>query len=119
MAALRFGYNPTERQSFPCASGVAARPAGRGPHWTKAGAWAFLPPPVWAGQEQEENLPQSLDEVRYEIALANRMLANEGVLDAFGHVSMRHPDDPGRYLLSRSRGPELVEPDDVLEFNMD
>jgi HCOMODA/2-hydroxy-3-carboxy-muconic semialdehyde decarboxylase len=64
-------------------------------------------------------LPQSLDEVRYEIALANRMLANEGVLDAFGHVSMRHPDHPGRYLLSRSRGPELVEPDDILEFDLD
>jgi len=64
-------------------------------------------------------LSQSLDELRYEVALANRMLANEGILDAFGHVSVRHPDDPNRYLLSRSRGPELVEPDDILEFNLD
>jgi ribulose-5-phosphate 4-epimerase/fuculose-1-phosphate aldolase len=64
-------------------------------------------------------LPQSLDEIRYELALANRMVANEGVLDAFGHVSLRHPDDPNRYLLSRSRSPELVEPGDILEFNLD
>ena len=56
---------------------------------------------------------------REEVALGNRILANEGVLDAFGHVSIRHPENPGRYLLSRSRSPELVEPGDVLEFDLD
>jgi HCOMODA/2-hydroxy-3-carboxy-muconic semialdehyde decarboxylase len=64
-------------------------------------------------------VPASLDEVRYELALASRMLANEGVLDAFGHVSMRHPTDPSRYLLPRSRSPQLVEPSDVLEYTLD
>jgi ribulose-5-phosphate 4-epimerase/fuculose-1-phosphate aldolase len=64
-------------------------------------------------------VPNDLAEARYQVALANRMLANEGVLDAFGHVSLRHPGDPSRYLLSRSRSPELIEPDDVLEFNLD
>ena len=54
-----------------------------------------------------------------ELALANRILAHEGVLDAFGHVSVRHPTDPGRYLLSRSRAPLLVEPDDILEYTLD
>jgi HCOMODA/2-hydroxy-3-carboxy-muconic semialdehyde decarboxylase len=47
------------------------------------------------------------------------MVANEGVLDAFGHVSMRHPDNPNRYFLSRSRAPELVEPDDLIEYDLD
>src|SRR5439155_21512418 len=47
------------------------------------------------------------------------MLANEGVLDAFGHVSLRHPANPARYLLARSRSPQLVEPADVLEFTLD
>ena len=60
----------------------------------------------------------NLDDVRGELARANRILAHEDVLDAFGHVSVRHPDDPGRYLLSRSRGPELVQPDDILEFTL-
>src|ERR1039457_491553 len=47
------------------------------------------------------------------------MVANEGVIDAFGHVSMRHPDNPGRYLLSRSRAPELVQPADFVEYDLD
>jgi HCOMODA/2-hydroxy-3-carboxy-muconic semialdehyde decarboxylase len=61
----------------------------------------------------------SLEEVRYDIALASRILANEGVLDAFGHVSMRDPDDPTRYFLPRSRSPQLIEPKDVLEYTLD
>jgi HCOMODA/2-hydroxy-3-carboxy-muconic semialdehyde decarboxylase len=64
-------------------------------------------------------LTTDLAEARRELALANRIVANEGVLDAFGHVSMRHPGDPNRYLLSRSRSPELVEPDDLIEYDLD
>jgi HCOMODA/2-hydroxy-3-carboxy-muconic semialdehyde decarboxylase len=64
-------------------------------------------------------VPDNLADIRYDIALANRMLANEGVLDAFGHVSARHPSDPGKYLLSRSRSPQLIEPDDLIEFTLD
>src|SRR5262245_31017114 len=60
-----------------------------------------------------------LAEARYELALANRIIAHEGVLDGFGHVSMRHPSDPGRYLLARSRSAELIEPSDILEFTLD
>ncbi len=59
------------------------------------------------------------EDARYELALASRMLANEGVLDGFGHVSLRHPKDPGRFLLSRSRSPQLVETKDLLEFTLD
>ncbi|MEX2453363.1 MAG: class II aldolase/adducin family protein [Rhodospirillaceae bacterium] len=51
-----------------------------------------------------------------EIVVANRILAHEDVVDAFGHVSVRHPDDPGRYLMARSRSPELVTMDDIMEF---
>ena len=54
-----------------------------------------------------------------ELVTANRILAHEGVLDAFGHVSLRHPADPRRYLLPRSRSPQLVEPADVLEYTLD
>jgi HCOMODA/2-hydroxy-3-carboxy-muconic semialdehyde decarboxylase len=61
----------------------------------------------------------NLIEARRELALANRIVANEGVIDAFGHVSMRHPDNPNRYFLSRSRAPELVGPDDFIEYDLD
>jgi HCOMODA/2-hydroxy-3-carboxy-muconic semialdehyde decarboxylase len=68
---------------------------------------------------EETSVANTLSEARRELALANRIVANEGVLDAYGHVSMRHPDDPGRYLLSRSLAPELVTPDDLIEYDLD
>ena len=61
----------------------------------------------------------TLDEARGLLATANHILAREGVLDAFGHVSMRHPSNPERYLIARSRSPELIEPSDILEFTLD
>jgi len=64
-------------------------------------------------------VPHSLADLRTELALANRIVANEGIIDAFGHVSARHPDNPNRYFLSRSRAPELVEPDDLIEYDLD
>ena len=53
------------------------------------------------------------------LVTANRILAREGVVDAFGHVSIRHPERPDRYLLSRARAPELIEIEDVMEFACD
>lgn len=64
-------------------------------------------------------MSSKFDQAREQLARANRMIANEGVLDAFGHVTLRHPTDPGRYLMSRSRAPELVQPDDIHEFTLD
>jgi HCOMODA/2-hydroxy-3-carboxy-muconic semialdehyde decarboxylase len=69
--------------------------------------------------EKRTTVADLLADLRYDIALANRILAHEGVLDAFGHVSARHPGDPQRYMLSRSRAPELVEPGDILEYTLD
>src|SRR5262249_10214873 len=69
-------------------------------------------------EKQETPVPDDLAEVRYQVALANRMLANEGVLDAFGHVSLRHPTDPARDLLSRRRWRGGVEAADILEFTL-
>jgi len=54
-----------------------------------------------------------------ELVFANRILAREGVVDAFGHVSVRHPRNPDRYLLARSRSPELVTGDDIMEFTLE
>jgi HCOMODA/2-hydroxy-3-carboxy-muconic semialdehyde decarboxylase len=52
------------------------------------------------------------------LATANRILAREGVLDAFGHISMRHPENPARFYLARSLAPELVTAADVIEFDL-
>ena len=54
-----------------------------------------------------------------ELVIANRILARENVIDGFGHVSVRHPTNPDRFLLSRSRSPEIVTRDDIMEFELD
>ena len=54
-----------------------------------------------------------------DLVAANRILAMEGIVDAYGHVSVRHPANPNRYLLSRSQGPEFVVASDILEYDLD
>ena len=54
-----------------------------------------------------------------DLVIANRILGHENVMDASGHVSMRHPTRPDRYLLSRSRSPQLVSCKDIMEFTLD
>jgi HCOMODA/2-hydroxy-3-carboxy-muconic semialdehyde decarboxylase len=54
-----------------------------------------------------------------ELVLANRILNDRGVLDAYGHVSIRHPSDPGRYLMARAVAPGLVTAEDIMEFDLD
>jgi ribulose-5-phosphate 4-epimerase/fuculose-1-phosphate aldolase len=54
-----------------------------------------------------------------ELVLANRILNDRGVLDAYGHVSIRHPADPQRYLMARALAPGLVTAADVMEFDLD
>jgi len=54
-----------------------------------------------------------------DLAAASRILAAQGVVDGFGHVSMRHPSAPDRYLMARSIAPALVTPDDIIEYDLD
>jgi HCOMODA/2-hydroxy-3-carboxy-muconic semialdehyde decarboxylase len=54
-----------------------------------------------------------------DLVIANRILAKEDVVDAYGHVSIRHPQKPDRYLLSRSLSPEFVTRGDIIEFMLD
>ena len=61
----------------------------------------------------------ALDIATIDLVIANKVLARVGAVDAYGHVSVRHPTDPARFLLSRSRSPELVERDDIMVFNLD
>jgi ribulose-5-phosphate 4-epimerase/fuculose-1-phosphate aldolase len=54
-----------------------------------------------------------------ELVLANHILANEGVLDGYGHVSVRSPADPSHYFLARSKAPALVTAADITEHDLD
>ena len=54
-----------------------------------------------------------------DLVLAYRILAAHGVVDAYGHVSVRAERDQHRYLLARAMAPELVTADDIFEFDLD
>ncbi|KXS38051.1 MAG: class II aldolase/adducin-like protein [Halomonadaceae bacterium T82-2] len=59
------------------------------------------------------------DDLLQDLVHANHILFDEGVLDAFGHVSVRHPDRPDRFLLARNMAPGLVRAEDIIEFELD
>src|SRR5438105_14016618 len=61
----------------------------------------------------------SLDSLIQDLVIANRILAREEVVDAYGHVSVRHPDDPKCFLIARSLAPDLVGPEDIVELDLD
>jgi len=54
-----------------------------------------------------------------DLVAAYRILAEHGVIDAYGHVSMRSPDNPKRYFIARSLAPEIVQVEDILEYDLD
>ena len=54
-----------------------------------------------------------------DLALANHILVNQGVLDGFGHISARHPHKPDRFFIARSMAPALVEAVDIVEVDLD
>src|SRR5258707_2130519 len=60
-----------------------------------------------------------LDTLLDELVTANRILAREEVVDSFGHISVRHPDRPDRFFLSRARAPDCIEREDIMEFTLD
>jgi ribulose-5-phosphate 4-epimerase/fuculose-1-phosphate aldolase len=54
-----------------------------------------------------------------DLVAANRILAEHGVIDAYGHVSLRSPQDPQRFFLARAIAPETVQVEDILEYDLD
>src|SRR6201987_184927 len=60
-----------------------------------------------------------LEDLLRDLVVANRILAREDVVDAYGHISVRHPDNPKRFFISRSLAPELIEKGDIVELDLD
>jgi ribulose-5-phosphate 4-epimerase/fuculose-1-phosphate aldolase len=69
--------------------------------------------------EQPKKTPKTVSEAIAQVVMANRILANEGVLDALGHVSLRNPENSGAFFQARSLSPFEVTADDILEINLD
>ena len=54
-----------------------------------------------------------------DLVASNKILHQQGVNDAFGHVSVRSDKNPNRYFLARSLAPDLVTADDLIEYDLD
>lgn len=57
--------------------------------------------------------------LKEDLVTANRILAANNVLDSFGHVTIRHPDNPNHYFMSRARAPDCVQIVDITEFTLE
>ena len=79
---------------------------------------AVLAPPRPAAAQSASAGPPD-PQLLEDLVAANRILVDQGVLDGYGHVSVRHDRDPARFLMSRSLAPELVTAADVLEYALD
>ena len=62
---------------------------------------------------------KEIEQAKRHLVIANRVLAMEEILDAYGHVSIRNPENPERFFLARSLSPELVGVEDLIEFTLD
>jgi ribulose-5-phosphate 4-epimerase/fuculose-1-phosphate aldolase len=70
-------------------------------------------------QDTSRQSAGSVESAIEDLVVASRVLARHGVLDAWGHVSIRHPANPEHYLLSRARAAALVSVEDIMEFDLD
>jgi len=66
---------------------------------------------VTAEQEDAERIA--------DLIVANHIIADQGVVDGFGHISVRSAKNPNHYFISRSRAPALVSADDIMEYSLD
>lgn len=57
--------------------------------------------------------------VKDDLVAANRILSDQQVLDAYGHVSVRHPGNPQRFLMGRNLAPALVKSEDIVEYDLE
>src|SRR4030081_3735554 len=63
--------------------------------------------------------PVSVAAAIEDLVVPNRILADRGIIDAYGHVSIRHPADPNRYLMAHALSPALITAGDIMEFDLD
>lgn len=72
----------------------------------------------WAQTPSQTPEQQDAENIA-DLVTANHILADQNVVDGFGHVSVRSVKNPNHYFISRSRAPALVEADDIMEYDLD
>jgi len=79
----------------------------------------FLSAETSFGQTAFDPNPKTAAEAIEQLVMANRILANEGIFDYLGHVSVRNPENPGTFFISRGIAPETVTKADILEVDLE
>jgi len=79
----------------------------------------FLSTGTSFGQSAFNPNPKTAEEAIEQLVMANRILANEGIFDYLGHVSVRNPENPGTFFISRALAPEQVTKADILEVDLE
>lgn len=77
-------------------------------------ATLMLAVPACAATPEQEDVERIAD-----LVVANRIIADQGVVDGFGHISVRSAKNPDHYFIARSRAPALVSADDIMEYDLD
>lgn|SRR5487761_46471 len=87
------------------------------------GAWLGALQPADAQAGPSSNMPPSASQNKAslisDLVIANHILADQGAVDGYGHVSVRDPNDPEHFLISRWRPPALVTENDIVELDLD
>jgi ribulose-5-phosphate 4-epimerase/fuculose-1-phosphate aldolase len=84
-----------------------------------AGVTGFQQSGVIAGQENRAGTGGASLQFIDDLVVANRVLANEGIVDGLGHISVRHDQRPDRFFVSRDLAPGLVTAADLVEYDLD
>jgi ribulose-5-phosphate 4-epimerase/fuculose-1-phosphate aldolase len=74
---------------------------------------------IAAPSAAKSDAAEAMASLIWDLVAANRILADQEVLDGYGHVSVRNEQNPARYLLARSMAPEITTADDIMEFDLD
>ena len=82
---------------------------------------AFLAVSIQAGSVRAQPMPSEREDAQRisDLVIANHILADQNILDAWGHVSIRSAGNPKHFYLSRSVAPALVKPEDIMEYDED
>jgi HCOMODA/2-hydroxy-3-carboxy-muconic semialdehyde decarboxylase len=98
---------------------ISALPARRGGLMLALCVAASLGGPAAAQQAAPVSAGPADAKLIEDLVAASRILADHGLLDGWGHISVRHDKDPNRYLMSRGLSAELVTAKDIIEFDLD
>ncbi len=76
-------------------------------------------PEVTPAEADPQATPQDKASLLADLVTANHILYDQGIVDGYGHISVRNPENPSHFFISRWLAPDLVTPSDIVELDYD